>query len=126
MLFWPAIVLDALGIVASAAALLVHAVMWHYVSTTIKTNKDAEFTIPASKLKRWVRMNVVMTLILTLNMTRWFILNDIPKITGNPTRANGAFDDFTWAICDILLIALPIILIGNMRAAVRGKDDPRG
>lgn len=126
MLFWPAVILDALGVVASAMAVIVHAVMWRYVATTIKTNPNSEFTIPAAVLKRWVRVNVVMMFILTLNMIRWFVLNDIPKITGNPTLANGAFDDFTWAICDILLIALPIILLGNMRAAVRGKDDPRG
>jgi hypothetical protein len=123
VLMWLGAVFDGLAILASIVAVIVHAVTWAEASRLAKAGAD--YVIPATKFKRWLRVNTVMALLVGLNALRWFVLNDVPAAMGKPSGTT-VIDEATWAVCDLLLIAMPIILICNMRAVQPEKEEPRG
>lgn len=124
-LSWVGVALSVLGVLSSVVAVIVHCVLWSQAAKALKADALAEFAIPAAKFKRWVRVNSGMAVLVGVNAIRWILVSDVPRLRGVVPQISG-FDVVVGAACDLLLVVMPIILICNMRAILRGKESDRG
>lgn len=115
VLWWLSATADALGVITCGVALFA------YISLYRRLPDVDSVTVPVAKLRTWAAASAWTTLLVGLNMARWFALNDVYPLLGLPGNgADGVIDDLTWAICDLLLVIMPLVLIS--RLVLHGRE----
>lgn len=117
---WASVAFDALGILASVIAVIVHVVVLRSVMRCLPTDT---FGIPVAVFRRWLVVNAWFAGLVGALMLRWFVLHDLNRLDGLPSEATGPLDDLLWAMADLLLVIMPVLLIANLRAVVRSNHD---
>jgi hypothetical protein len=117
---WVTLLFDGVGVLVGLVAVLVYVVAYRQM----RTIRDG-VAIPVAVLRRWLLTNALFIGLVTLNMARWFTLNDLYPMLGKPSEVSS-FDDLTWAVCDLLLVLMPLILISRVLSASAALRGDRG
>jgi hypothetical protein len=119
VLMWASAVLNALGFMAAALAIIIYVMAWRSVRRT----PGVVYVLTQAALQRWLLFNAAMMLVLAATALRWLVIHDIALIRGgHPTT--GSLDDVAWAGLDLVLTVTPLLLLAGLRPARRVAAPP--